>query len=440
MSANKAGGTGKHWINSILPAPESFYDKDASLKFVASPAAVASYSLLLYGLSGGAFAALLAFYSHPSQFLTETIVQSTWSRPGFECAPLQNDPHYGVNYSYTECLANVVEPSATSLTLGSTESVSQTGYERTGGYTCTPSQNDPHYGVSYTYNECLANVVAPSATSVNLVSSTSDYWQYTPLGNSRGIKSTESTVGIRAQNDTIKNVTGQVVLGAVTQVTEIAVFETQSPVYSSDYGALSACPEWTETSEYACTFMVNPTIVTLCECTTSFGSTIDQNEAIEIYTYYANELSDSICDFAKTNSPFQCTRQCYSYKPFSSSDVTIPETLLTSAESTCNSGGFERCSSQSEATDYFKCQRTSIGDSVCDFAKTNSPFQCTRKQPIEVMQRISLSYAGVILVYSGLSVFFSWLMQYRKARIEKLRKVVASKGIVLTPENQEPTV
>ena len=116
MPANEAHGNGKHWINSILPAPESFYDKDASLKFVASPAAVASYSLLLYGLSGAAFAALLGFYSHPSQFLTETVVQSSWSRPGFECAPLQSDPHYGVNYSYTECLANVVAPSATSLT------------------------------------------------------------------------------------------------------------------------------------------------------------------------------------------------------------------------------------------------------------------------------------------------------------------------------------
>ncbi len=97
MSANGSDGTSKHWINSILPAPETFYDKDAvQLKqgraaYVASPAAIASYSLLLYGLSGGAFAALLAFYSHPSQYLTETVVQSSWSRPGFECAPLQND-------------------------------------------------------------------------------------------------------------------------------------------------------------------------------------------------------------------------------------------------------------------------------------------------------------------------------------------------------------
>ena len=438
MSANEAHGTGKHWINSIFPAPESFYDQETSLKlgrpaYFASPAAVASYSLLLYSLSGGVFAALLGFYSHPSQYLSETIVQSSWSRPGFECAPLQNDPHYGVNYSYTECLANVVAPSATSLTLGSTESVSQTGYERTGGYTCTPSQNDPHYDVSYTYTECLANVVEPSATSVSLVSSV---WKYTPLGNSRGIKSTESTVGIRARNDTIKNVTSQVVLG---HGTEIAV--TQAG-WERRWPYIPACPEWTQASEYVCTYRSwgSNYYDGECECHTPFGSTIDQNEAIEIYTYITNQLGDSICDFAKTNSPFQCTRRCYNYRPFSSSSVATPETLLTSAESTCNSGGAERCSSQSEATDYFKCQRTSIGDSICDFTKTNSPFQCTRKQPIEVMQRISLSYAGAILVYSGLSVFFSWLMQYRKARIEKLRKVVASKGIVLTPENQEPTV
>ncbi len=191
MSANEADGTGKYWINSILPAPESFYDKETSLKLgrpahFASPAAVASYSLLLYGLSGAAFAALLGFYSHPSPHLSETVVQSSWSRPGFECAPLQNDPHYGVNYSNTEC---------------------------------------------------LANVVAPSAASVNLVGIV---WNYTPLGNSRGVKSAESTVGIRAQNDTIKNVTSQVVLG---HGTEIRVNQYQQKVfgYSVLWGGRGEC-------------------------------------------------------------------------------------------------------------------------------------------------------------------------------------------------------
>ena len=413
MSADEAHGTRRHWINSILPAPESFYDKDAvQLKqgraaYVASPAAIASYSLLLYGLSGAAFAALLGFYSHPSQYLSETVIQSSWSRPGFECAPLQNDPHYGVNYSYTECLGDIVEPSATSLTLRSSESVSQTGFERTGGYACRPSQNDPHYDVSYTYTECLGNITPASMISVQQAGTFWNYFPFAELGKygAHQIKSTELTEAIRAQNSTIRDVT---YIATASNRDDIIVVFT-SPTNQ----------------------------------TTSFGSSIDQDEANEIFTYIMSRLGDNFCDFAKTNSPFLCTRRCYDYKPFSSSSVVIPETILTSAEATCNPSDAKRCATtttQSEATDYFKCQRTSIGDSICDFTKTNSPFQCTRKQPIEVMQRISLSYAGAILVYSGLSVFFSWLMQYRKARIEKLRKVVASKGIVLTPESQESTV
>ena len=247
MSANKAGGTGKHWINSILPAPESFYDKDASLKFVTSPAAVASYSLLLYGLSGAAFAALLGFYSHPSQFLTETVVQSSWSRPGFECAPLQNDPHYGVNYTYTECLANVVEPSATSLTLGS----GANGIRTHGRIYVHPVAKRP----SLRCELHVHRVFGKHSTYVNLDSDGYN-WIYTPLGNSRGIKSTESTVGIRTQNDTIKNVTSQVVLDHGTEhVTQGHVYYWGPPRAGQ---GLTACPDWwTQSGEYACDFLQN---------------------------------------------------------------------------------------------------------------------------------------------------------------------------------------
>ena len=307
---NEADRTRKHWINRFLPAPENFYDKDAvqlkqgHVAYLAPLSTVASYSLLLYGLSGGAFAALFAFYSHPSQFLTEVAVQSSWSRPGFDCAPLQNDPHYGVNYTYVGCLANIMEPSATSVSLESS------------------------------------------------------VWKYSPFGSSRGLKSTESTAGIRAQNETIKNVTAEVVLG---HGTEVGASQTQGFVYDSGpLSAGSACPGWTQGSEYVCSY---DSLVNRCYCLTSFGSTIDQNEGIEIFTFFTEQL----------------------------------------------------------------------GDSICDFAKTNSPFQCMRKQPIDVMQRISLSYAGTILVYSSLSVFFSWLMQYRKVRLEKLRKLVVAKDVVLSP-------
>ena len=225
-------------------------------------------------LSGGAFAALLGFYSHPSQYLSETVVQSSWSRPGFECAPLQNDPYYKVKYTYDECLANILEPNT-------------------------------------------ATVVSPD---------TYNYVFY-PFANNVGI-----------HKDPAQNVATNTIYYNVTAVSYVCT--------GSDFTGLFVCGPSNS----------QPTQV---QAITAFQ---------QILTFY---------------------------------------------------GGKE---------------------GLCEFTKTNAPFQCTRKQPIEVMQRISLSYAGAILVYSGLSVFFSWLMQYRKARIEKLRKVVASKGIVLTPENQESTV
>lgn len=59
-----------------------------------------------------AFAALLAFYSLPSQYVTESVVGTSWSLAGFDCEPLQGDAHYGVSYSYSERLANIAEPNS----------------------------------------------------------------------------------------------------------------------------------------------------------------------------------------------------------------------------------------------------------------------------------------------------------------------------------------
>ena len=48
-------------MNSTFPAPEVFYDADRPLKlgyqtYLATPAAIASYTFLLYALSGATFA------------------------------------------------------------------------------------------------------------------------------------------------------------------------------------------------------------------------------------------------------------------------------------------------------------------------------------------------------------------------------------------------
>jgi hypothetical protein len=71
--------TDVHWVNAVIPAPQTFRDMDASLErgrvvYFGSPTAIATCSVVVYALSGTAFAALLAFYSLPSQYVTESIV------------------------------------------------------------------------------------------------------------------------------------------------------------------------------------------------------------------------------------------------------------------------------------------------------------------------------------------------------------------------------
>lgn len=83
-----------HWVNSAIPAPHNF--RNASFKrgcvvYFGSTIAIATYSVVLYALSGAAFATLLAFYSLPSQNVTESVVGAWWSLSGFDCLPLHSE-------------------------------------------------------------------------------------------------------------------------------------------------------------------------------------------------------------------------------------------------------------------------------------------------------------------------------------------------------------
>jgi hypothetical protein len=61
MKAVERDTSDVHWVNAVIPAPQSFRDMDASLKrghvvYFGSPMAIATYSVVLYALSGAAFA------------------------------------------------------------------------------------------------------------------------------------------------------------------------------------------------------------------------------------------------------------------------------------------------------------------------------------------------------------------------------------------------
>ena len=225
---------------------------------MASPGSIAAYSLLLYALSGGAFAALFAYYSLPSQFLIESVVQATSTRAGFDtCKPLQKDPVYNVDYTYDECLAKIAEPSASSVV--------DTG----------------NFGVASEH-----------------------IYAFYPFANSVGLQITD-TSRLRLLG----------ILGA--SGTSVITYGTCEIQYSS------------------------------------------------------NMFTDAVECFTKILELYY--------------------------------GGKE---------------------GFCAFTKENAPFQCVRETPIEVTQRISLSYAGSVLVYSGLSIFLSSVLRYRRARREKILAAV----------------
>lgn len=268
MTTPSEGATisGNKRLYNVLPVPESFYDKDAlQLRpgchaYLASPGSIAVYSLLLYALSGGAFAALFAYYSLPSQFLTESVVQSTSTRAGFDtCKALQKDPVYNVDYTFDECLANVADPSESNL------------------------------------------VNAGSAGPAGEIS-----YAFSPFANGKRFEITDTN-----------------------KFTSLAI--SGASVSGSDA---------------RCLFGYGVNIDGVVECFTKI---------LELYY-----------------------------------------------------GGKE---------------------GFCAFTKENAPFQCVRETPIEVTQRISLSYAGSVLVYSGLSIFLSSVLRYRRARREKILAAVRAANV-----------
>ena len=99
-------------ISKILPVPENFYDIKKTCNLIATPATIYPYTVALYVAGIASFASFFLYYSQESNYLKETVVQSTHELgDGFTCAPLQPDSNYGSSLTYEECLKAVLPPS-----------------------------------------------------------------------------------------------------------------------------------------------------------------------------------------------------------------------------------------------------------------------------------------------------------------------------------------
>ena len=69
--------TDLHFVETVLPIPDFFYDVRATLPLIgSSPGKVRSLTNVIYLVTIGVFVATFAYYSLPAQLLSEEIVIS----------------------------------------------------------------------------------------------------------------------------------------------------------------------------------------------------------------------------------------------------------------------------------------------------------------------------------------------------------------------------
>ena len=132
--------------------------------------------------------------------------------------------------------------------------------------------------------------------------------------------------------------------------------------------------------------------------------------------------ASTLCAFAKSNSPFTCTAPCYEYVPFVNGVSLDPTVAASNPDNTCDVSGYsvkdnsKFCTtSNSTILDYFDCRAKKIGiESICEFAKSNAPYECRRKVAMPPLQQLSLAYANTLIIYSAIASIFAGYM-YRKS-------------------------
>ena len=275
-----------------------------------------------------------------------------------------------------------------------TDPVQQNGWGLA-GHTCRPMQADGHYGVTYNHDECLKNVIRePTEEQCANRFGHSHLWECPVLvGSPRAMP----YLGWNAD-----------------------------PVYYDMLGSGLNC----DISSSTC-MQVDP-----CECMCFFrdprvgllGMVNYQcaspgPTAARLWAKVMANAGDSVCDFAKTNSPFQCVKDMPGLpesareaadlyaREYPADVVCAP--LKTNAPFQCIKDMPGLPETADQAAKMYSSRYTA--DVVCAPLKTNAPFQCTRTDPIDTLQVVSLAYANTMLVYSLAAALFASML-YRCAK------------------------
>ena len=148
--------------------------------------------------------------------------------------------------------------------------------------------------------------------------------------------------------------------------------------------------------------------------------TTDPSKAAAYFDCRKNAIDTmSLCEFTKLNAPFECTAPCYDYAPFANGVLIDARTLNSVPDNTCDATGYsvkdgsKFCTNLNSTTplNYFECRAEKIGvEAICEFTKSNAPYECQRKVLLPPLQRLSLAYANTLFFYSVLASLFAGYM------------------------------
>ena len=150
--------------------PQSWYDFEplhSQLSLVAAEKPLVAWLVTTYVLAAVAFFGQVVYYSALTS--QEFVVSEDYNFPGHVCRPLQNDPEYGLTITYDECMANYRAPTTDNLL----SPFSEHGFRKPKGY-------DTKDGTYYEVLNGPWNMSSSQALEVGLWESPPTYY-HTPL-------------------------------------------------------------------------------------------------------------------------------------------------------------------------------------------------------------------------------------------------------------------
>jgi hypothetical protein len=310
------------------------------------------------------FFGFIWWYSDPSMYITQSVIQKEFEKPGFECAPLGYDEHYDISVGFAECELKILEPNTDTVTLS----------------------DDGEYYEFIPFPTSGDNVVLTSdraAVTKGL---------YDPVGGGTGAAATAA--------DPFASLFGG---------------------YYGDY--FSAPEEGEDDPEYEGLAELSG-----CNCKMVYdGGTDEEKSQLRIATsnLYLGADEQAKCSSSPPASPGGDPHGGGDSDPSGDpSGGSDPSGSYDPSMPTGNFGrklltGHECTLDQAKAIAMFK-KYMEVND-PCNFVKRNTPFQCVKEAPLPVTQVLSLANANSGLFYSVVSaVMVGYMYATKKVTLEQV--------------------